>query len=206
MTRQSPSLAHPPVRSRRERFLAGYSWLIFKNVIGWTLILVSFVAGPFVPGPGGIPLFLIGFALVTFPGKRRLTARVLRGRRIRLHSRPLMVVIAVLSVAVPALALWFWGTRLHIQGPLTVVGAYLLGVVLTGLLSYGAVLLLNLLLRAMPPIRRRVRPWLRNHRIHLLPPRRRRRLPHEHGTGPFRLKDEILLFLKRPRPAPSGEA
>ena len=42
-------------------------------------ILLSFVAGPLVPGPGGIPLFLIGFTLISFPGKRRLTARVLRG-------------------------------------------------------------------------------------------------------------------------------
>ncbi len=206
MTGQHPSPDQPPTQSRRERFLGGYFWLILKNVIGWTLILVSFVAGPFVPGPGGLPLFLIGFALVTFPGKRRLTARVLRGRRMQLQSRPLLLVISGFSLAAPALALWLWGTWLDIQGPLALVGAYVFGAAVTGLLSFGAVLAVNLLLRAMPPIRRHVRPWLRSHRIHLLPPRRRRRLPHEHGTGPFRLKDEILLFLKRPRPSPSGEA
>jgi len=33
------------------------------------------VMGPLVPGPGGLPLFLIGFGLITFPGKRRITAR-----------------------------------------------------------------------------------------------------------------------------------
>ena len=72
-----------PRRSRGQRFLTSRYWLILKNVIGWVLILLSFAAGPLVPGPGGIPLFLIGFALISFPGKRRLTARVLRGKPVR---------------------------------------------------------------------------------------------------------------------------
>ena len=65
------------------------------------------IAGPLVPGPGGIPLFLIGFALITFPGKRRLTARVLRGRPIALESiRLTLVTIGIaLALAVPALVL-----------------------------------------------------------------------------------------------------
>ena len=81
-----------PALSRRQKFLAGYTWLVLKNVIGWTLIVASFVAGPLVPGPGGIPLFLIGFALVSFPGKRRLTARVLRGRQVRFRHGPFVLV------------------------------------------------------------------------------------------------------------------
>jgi hypothetical protein len=80
---------------------ASYAAFVLKNVLGWFLILLSFVLGP-VPGPGGIVVFLIGFALVWFPGKRRLTARVLR---------------------------------------------------MTG------------------KVRRRIRPWLRHHGVHLLPPR-----------------------------------
>lgn len=197
--RQAPAL------SRRERFLAGYLWLILKNLLGWTLILLSLVAGPLVPGPGGIPLFLIGFALITFPGKRRLTARVLRGRPIRPQARILILSIAGVALVVPALGLGIAGTRLdwlnglYAHGPLARVGFYLLAVVIVGATLYAAVLLLNLLLRIMPPIRRRVRPWLRRHDVRLLPPRRRRRHPHEHGTGPLRLKDEILSFLKRPR-------
>jgi hypothetical protein len=50
------------------------------------------VAGPLVPGPGGIPLFLIGFALISFPGKRRLTARVLRGKPVRFQRGPFVLI------------------------------------------------------------------------------------------------------------------
>ncbi|MGE5610896.1 MAG: hypothetical protein ACM359_16720 [Bacillota bacterium] len=194
-----------PEPSRKQRFLAGYTWLILKNLIGWTLILLSLVAGPLVPGPGGIPLFLIGFALVNFPGKRKLTARVLRGRRFPLKQRTFLLVITGGSLVLAALLLWLFGLRadwlerLYQQGLLAKTLIYLLAVVILGAASCGAVLLVNLLLRVIPPIRRRVRPWLRKHRIRLLPPRRRRRHPHEHGTGPFRLKDEILSVLKRPR-------
>lgn len=203
LTLQMVSRGPPPLESRAQRFFAGYSWLILKNLIGWPLILTSFVAGPLVPGPGGIVLFLIGFALVTFPGKRKLTARVLRGRRIRLRGRSLMLAIVGLALIVPALVLMLevhhlqWLPSGFSDSPSRGLASYLAGVVVTGLAACGAVLLLNLLLRAMPPIRRRVRPWLRRHRIHLLPPRRRHRLPHEHGSGPFHLKDEILSFLKR---------
>lgn len=166
------------------------------------LILASFLAGPLVPGPGGIPLFLIGFALITFPGKRKLTTRVLRGRRIRWQNPLLVRIIVGLAITLPGLLLLF-GISMQIPAklsysPLRTVGAYLAGVALIGLLSCTALLVANLLLRAMPPIRRRVRPWLRHHRIRLLPPRRRHRLPHEPGAGPFRLKDEILGYLKRP--------
>ena len=93
-------------RSRGQRFLGSRYWLVLKNVIGWPLILLSFVAGPLVPGPGGIPLFLIGFALISFPGKRRLTARVLRGKPVRFKTRPfalisLCVALTMAAVVVP---------------------------------------------------------------------------------------------------------
>jgi hypothetical protein len=74
---------HPLFRRWRQRvtdFFSGYFWFIFKNVIGWMLIILAIPVGLTVPGPGGIPIFLIGFALVTFPGKRKLTSRVMRGR------------------------------------------------------------------------------------------------------------------------------
>src|SRR4051794_39837583 len=67
-------------RGARPTLGGQWGWFTAKNVIGWGLILAAFVLGPLVPGPGGIPLFLVGFAMITFPGKRRLTARVLRGR------------------------------------------------------------------------------------------------------------------------------
>lgn len=189
-------------QSRSHRFFAGYYWLILKNLIGWPLILASLVAGPLVPGPGGIVLFLIGFALVTFPGKRKLTARVLRGRRIRLQNRPLILAMGGVALVVPGFVLLLgiqtrWLPEGLSDSPARAAGSYLAGVLLTGLAAGAAVLMLNLLLRVMPRIRRRVRPWLRSHHIRLLPPRRRHRLPHEPGSGPFRLKDEILAYLKR---------
>ena len=68
------------------RYFADYFWFILKNVIGWTFILASPVLGVALPGPGGIPVFLIGFALVTFPGKRKITSRVMRGKPLRLEA------------------------------------------------------------------------------------------------------------------------
>ena len=190
----------PPAPSRRQRFFAGYTWLILKNVIGWVLILASFVAGPLVPGPGGIPLFLIGFALVSFPGKRRLTARVLRGRPFVFLRRPFLLVSLVVALAVPALALWVarWRSfrpvgREYLNALVPAV-LYGVGAALTWLAARSSQWALNLALRLVSKGRRRFRPWLRRHRIRLLPPRWRRRKAHEPGIGPLRLRDEILKF------------
>src|SRR5438067_6919242 len=80
------------------RFFASYAWLILKNIVGWAFILVSPAVGFTLPGPGGIPLFLIGFALVTFPGKRRLTARVLRGRVMDLQLKRFDIIEIAIAV------------------------------------------------------------------------------------------------------------
>jgi hypothetical protein len=110
MTGEPPGQSHARP-SRRQRFLAGYTWLVLKNVLGWVLILASFVAGPLVPGPGGIPLFLIGFALISFPGKRRLTARVLRGRPVRFARGPFVLVSLAVALVVPAVGIAVVRTR-----------------------------------------------------------------------------------------------
>ena len=186
--------------SRRQRFLASYVWLMLKNVIGWVLILAALVAGPLVPGPGGIPLFLIGFALVSFPGKRRLTARVLRGRPVRFGGWPFAFVSLLVALTVPALAMAVgrprvgWLAWVYGRGPLAVAGVYGVGVALTWLAARLTPRALNLLLRVVARARRSFRPWLRRRRIRLLPPRWRRRHSHEAGVGPMRLKDEILGF------------
>jgi hypothetical protein len=188
---------------RPKRILAGYSWLILRNGLGWGLILMSFVAGPLVPGPGGIPLFLIGFALISLPGKRRLTARVLRGRPIRSRAKWLSGVTIALALAgaVAALMLtrpWAWWP---VEQPairfLAIPTTYLFATAAGWLAIRLTLRLANVLLRFVPRARRRVRPWLRRHRIRLLPPRWRRRLPHERGSGPHRLKDEILELGRR---------
>jgi hypothetical protein len=193
----------PPALSRSQRFLAGYTWLILKNVIGWVLILASFVAGPLVPGPGGIPLFLVGFALVNFPGKRRLTARVLRGREVRFRRGPFVLVTLAVALAAPAAVLGVARRRsvrveqLYADRLLALALLYSVGAAITWLLVRASPHALNLLLRVVASGRRRFRPWLRRHRIRLLPPRRRRRHAHEPGSGPLRLKDEILKFVRK---------
>jgi hypothetical protein len=178
---------------------------VLKNILGWLLILASFVAGPLVPGPGGIPLFLIGFALISFPGKRRLTARVLRGKPVRFRSGQFALLSFALALIVPAIALA--GVRifargragLAARGPLAVLLLYLLGAAITWCVVRATPHGLNVFLRIVARARRTFRPWLRHHRIRLLPPRWRRRHPHEPGHGPFRLADEIIGFRRRKR-------
>src|SRR5688572_19405596 len=124
-----------PPGSRSQRFLASRYWLVLKNVLGWPLILASFVAGPLVPGPGGIPLFLIGFALVSFPGKRRLTARALRGKPVPCRGRTFALLSLSAAVVVPAIALAVARGQvrsragLSVRGPVAVLMLYLLAVV-----------------------------------------------------------------------------
>src|SRR4051812_9497580 len=81
----APVLAYAAPRPRRAA--AAIVWLVIKNLLGWILILASWPIGLLVPGPAGLPLFLLGFALISLPGKRRLTARVLRGRPFAVRSR-----------------------------------------------------------------------------------------------------------------------
>lgn len=189
--------------TRRERFFAGYLWLILRNFIGWGLIVGALVAGPLVPGPGGIPLFLIGFALITFPGKRRLTARVLRGKPLALRSvRLTLITIAIaLALAVPALVLaprWSeWMAQWYPRRMAPTLGLYAGLAIVAWLAVHLSLRLINLLAHVMPRIRRRMRPWLRRHRIRLLPPRWRRRLPHDRARGPLRLREEILSFARK---------
>jgi hypothetical protein len=203
---ESPPRQDPqnPSASRRERFFASTSWLILKNVLGWMLILAALLVGPLVPGPGGIPLFLIGFALISFPGKRRLTARILRGKRVRIARRHLALVSLGLTLIASFLA-WLlfrnhpWRNRTigGGQGPLWVILGYLALTAAIWGLVYAVPPTLNACLWIMARARRRFRPWLRRHHIRLLPPRRRRRRPHEPGHGPLRLKDEILKFVTK---------
>jgi hypothetical protein len=197
----------PSKRTRSERFLASRYWVVLRNILGWILILAAFVAGPLVPGPGGLPLFLIGFALISFPGKRRLTARVLRGKPVRFPPRLFAFICGAVSLALPALLLTVvknrppWAAQLRAgavaRGPVVVVSLYLISAVVIWGLTRLTPHALNLVLRMMAKARRKFRPWLRRHRIRLLPPRWRRRRAHETGSGPLRLKDEILKWVKR---------
>jgi hypothetical protein len=171
-----------PVVSASAQFFADYFWFILKNFIGWFLIIAAWPVGLAVPGPGGIPIFLLGFALVTFPGKRALTARVLRGRVMDLQTRRMFIVTACLSVILGALGLWYvtskWGSSIYAWRfyPLILIVMYLLLAAVSWLVVRGSMRGINVVLRGVPRARRKVRPWLRKKGIHLLPPRRRQRL------------------------------
>jgi uncharacterized membrane protein YbhN (UPF0104 family) len=199
--------ADPPQLGGGPRFFADYFWFLLKNVVGWVLLLLSFVLGP-VPGPGGIVVFLIGFGMISFPGKRRLIVRMFRGRRFDLRSRRLQAVILFVAAVLP-LAFMFWFVwRTHGRWHGANVGGPMWGLTYATL-AVGAWAALRLLARGgncivgiMPKVRRAVRPWLRHRGIDLLPPRLRRRVPQADGTFAWRRHDdegELLRIHERHR-------
>src|SRR5690242_8703470 len=103
----SPVLAHAEAAPRRPPRIVSYIWVIIKNIIGWVFVLCSGAVGLVTPGPFGVPMFLIGFALITFPGKRKLTARVLKGKPIAPDSRPFRRGLAAAALSVPAVCAFY---------------------------------------------------------------------------------------------------
>ena len=177
--------------------IGDWVWFVAKNILGWVLILVSFPFGMFVPGPGGIPVFLIGFALITFPGKRKLTARVMRGKPVHRENRGYRIFVIVFSLVVPfAFLSWvrslWWHRPLWIhQEPVPVwILLYFCGVALLWIFGLRGVHVINAGLQIMPKIRRKIRPWMRRKGLDLLPPRRRRRFLMGH---PHNAPDEGIL-------------
>ena len=188
---------------RRPSLVANWFWFVFKNVIGWILILTAMALGPIVPGPGGLPLFLIGFGLITFPGKRRITARVLCGAPVHAESRAFRRGIAGVAIFAPAITLAYLlyeFPSLHDGSRRTTVlylGLYVVTAGLMWVVGKRSVGLLNWLLRLVPRIRRKIRPWLRRRGIDLLPPRRRRRHLGPEGQMTREPDTEILSIHKR---------
>src|SRR5262249_17812985 len=105
MEQPKPVLPEPqPSMDRIERlrgFFQEDAWFMGRNVLGWVLVVSAMPVGFLFPGPLGFPIFLIGFALITFPGKRKLTARVLRGMQLHLEARFYAIVAMFISIAVP---------------------------------------------------------------------------------------------------------
>ncbi len=166
------------------RFFAGYFWLILKNVVGWLLILLSFPVGIALPGPGGLPMFLVGFALVAFPGKRKLTSHFLRGRPLRIEASIFTSLTTFVSLVVIGILLWIVGERYRQliayfnldpkeSTPgfvLAVAGVCVIAAVVTFVMMRLSLLFVNKLIRIIPRIRRLIRPYLRKWGIVLLPP------------------------------------
>ena len=175
----------PDFIDRARQFLSEYAWVIVRNVIGWILVLCSPVLGALVPGPGGLPVFLIGFALVTFPGKRKLTARVLRGRRLEIEDRFYAITAAFVAIAIPGALLWWLAVQWQYSDKLRrIVEQYapknsvrvltvVLAITIVWLVTRVSLKILNGLLRLLPKFRRKFRPWLRRKGLKLLPPRRK---------------------------------
>ena len=185
---------------RRPSVFANWFWFILKNVIGWLLILTAMVMGPLVPGPGGLPLFIIGFGLITFPGKRRITARVLSGAPIDPESKAYRRGVAGVALLLPAAVLLYLAYERLLPYRDSTKAAWVYGAVyvvtasLMWAFGHRSGDLLNWLLRLVPRIRRRIRPWLRRRGIDLLPPRRRRR-PVAPGGPMTRDPDEEILAI-----------
>lgn len=171
-------------KSKRSRggvggFFAKYSWILARNVVGWILILSSIPVGGLVPFPLGLPMFVIGFAMISFPGKRRLTARLLHGRPFDLTKRVALSWISVISLLIPPIFVWILAEQKHhwispsrmTTRHLCVV--YLAAIATTWVAAFCVMWVVNLVIRMIPGMRRRVRPWLRGHGIKLLPPRRK---------------------------------
>lgn len=176
-------------------FLRRYSWVVIKNILGWLLILAAFAVSGLVPAPVGFPMFIIGFGLVTFPGKRHLTSRVLRGIPIQLQSRAARIGRLAASLVVPPVAVWILAVKRHpILHPSEMsvprlCALYAIAMVATWIFSWVVLLTVNLLLKLVPRVRRRVRPWLRRHGIRLLPPRKKRR---PRSTNPESPEQDIM--------------
>ncbi|MBC7785550.1 MAG: flippase-like domain-containing protein [Burkholderiales bacterium] len=186
------------------RLFSGYFWLILKNVLGWLLIVLALPMGVFLPGPGGLPMFLIGFALVAFPGKRKLTSHFLRGRPLMIEASIFTSITTLISLIVIAGFLWFVGERYRslmayfsldpdpqksTPGFIAAVaGICVLAAAITWAVMRLSLLFVNRLIRIIPRIRRMIRPILRRWGVVLLPP------PKKGSDGTGRQEGEILEF------------
>jgi hypothetical protein len=180
-----------------------YLWFVLKNVLGWLLILGSLIVGPLPSGPIGFPMFIIGFALVTFPGKRRITARVLSGKPVSRNSRPFQHIVAVAAVVLPAVAISILTAKgilpsrdTTLRG-LQIAALYVVSSLCLWWLGLNSLFLVNRLLGVVPRVRRKFRPWLRRYGIDLLPRRRRGRSATPGGPVTHDPDPEILEIHER---------
>ena len=191
-----------PIGRRRKSGIEGwvrsYFLTIFKNVVGWLLIVGAPIIGIALPGPGGIPIFILGFAMVTFPGKRKLTTHFFRGRRLPIESAAFTGLITFVSVVLTAtLMLLTWRFRDFVLGWLPevwglsnlrdILALIALSLPVTMLTIWIALKIVNGVLPWVPKGRRLVRRALRKWGVRLLPTRRRR----IGGKTEF-VQDEIL--------------
>ena len=174
-------VAHRHTGSRPRRQVLSYVWLVLKNVLGWIILIAAIPVGWIMPGPNGLLQFIIGFALISLPGKRKLTARMLRGRPVSSRSLIYRLLAVVTAILFPTAIIGYLHLKfgLALTGPggrtqwmIAIYGAIVIGLMILMLNGVGFV---NKMLRGVALVRRKTRPWLRRRGIDLLPPRRRRR-------------------------------
>lgn len=196
--------AHPRARRIEPRnVFAETFWFILKNVVGWMLIIASPVLGITVPGPGGIPVFLVGFALVTLPGKRRLTSRVMRGRGLRIGEGPFTFICALLSVALTTAAIWFvldyfeqfagFFAQYRLRSMAAIFAFAVVSFGVTLLVVRLSLAVTNWFITRIPWLRRKMRPILKRLGIKFLPARRKRMMGDD-GRHTIVENQEILEF------------
>jgi hypothetical protein len=180
-------------------FLERYTWILVKNVVGWLLMLSALVVAGVVPIPLGTPMFLIGFAMITLPGKRHITSGALRGIPIKMYTRTARMRRLAVSLLLPPAAVWFLAIQRHpiihpSQMSLShLCAVYVAAIVGAWILTWLTLLAINAVLSVLPRTRRHVRPWLRRHGINLLPPRRKLRNP----SRPHARDDQEILGFGR---------
>jgi uncharacterized membrane protein YbhN (UPF0104 family) len=199
----APAAAVPSGSRFSSDLVRAWFWFLTKNLIGWALIVGSVPLGMFIPGPGGIPLFLIGLALVTLPGKRHATARVLRGIPVDPRGAAYRLSVFGAALLLPAAALayaaWKWESVRDATNRLAgwTFAGYLAAALVIGLAGAFGGGVVNRLIAAVPRARRQIRPWMRDRGIQLLPPRRRRRYVEAPPAQFESMDDTILQFAPR---------
>ena len=157
--------------------------------------------GIVLPGPGGFPVFIIGFALVTFPGKRSRPAlpprAAVEDRRPRLRDRGDLPVDRdpghrPVGDRVPP-----GSTEHELRARSTSYAEeqrrvlyVILACLIIFLVTRVSLKMANGLLHLLPRIRRKFRPWMKRQGLKLLPPRRRK------AADPLP-EDEILEIAPR---------
>ena len=213
---QNPQKPEPPSRIWEEveaaprlggsAFFADWFGFLLKNLLGYVFLGLAVVLGP-LPGPGGVVFFLIGFGLITFPGKRRLMARIFRGRRFDLsHWAAHAAAVVFAGLAPWAVLAWFvwrekgWFHAYRTEGHATAIVYVCLAMAMWAV-ALGLLRFFNWLIKIFPKIRRTVRPWLRHRGIDLLPPRIRQRVRGDDGEFHWRPNEsgEIVRIHQRHR-------
>jgi len=131
-----------------------------------------------------------------------LTSGALRGIPINLYTRKARMWRLAGSLLLPPGFVWFLAFQRHpIVHPSQMTlwrlcAIYSVTILAAWVLTWLVLLAVNAVVRVLPRARRRVRPWLRDHGINLLPPRRKPRFQ----PASQRPDDENILEFGGPRP------